>query len=370
VKRTIKLPLKIASVEALGIKSLDKDSTSKADMRLSHYDWLDKQRKELQKEKNGLESFIYETRDKLETDDIIEASTEKEREELSAALAAANDWLDENSETATTGEYRAQSKILRDKADKIHFRIKERRIFPKAAAEFRKSIENNRDILSTITEIRNVTEEERDSAVKQLDSAIAWFDSKQTEQFASAKNVDPVITTDELARKQSDVDFVVKMLTRKPKKKIEKPKIETTTTEEGAEGAEGEKSEKAEEGEKVEGERTEGEKVGEEKKETKETEKEKESVKEEKEKVKEEKVKEEKVKEEKVKEEKTKEKPKETKKEEKKDTKNGKKDTKKDDKKDDKKKDTKKEDKKKPSTSSKGTKKDTKKDSKSDKDEL
>ena len=55
-----------------------------------------------------------------------------------------------------------------------------------------------RDILNTITDLRNVTEEEKEVALKALDAAVTWFESKQTEQFAVAKNVDPVLTSEEV----------------------------------------------------------------------------------------------------------------------------------------------------------------------------
>jgi len=239
VKRTFKLPLKITAVESLGVKSLDRDTRSKAEMRLAHYDFVDKQRKELQREKNNLESFIYETRDKLYNDDIIEASTEEERESLGVALSAASDWLDENSETATTAEYKVQSKILREKTDKIHFRIKEQRAFPKAVADLQRSINVNRESLQDITERLNVTEEERDTALLKIESISDWLQAKIVEQYALAKNVDPVVTSDEVSRKQNEAEFATKLLLRRPKKK--KPvevKLEEDTGKSDTEGEE------------------------------------------------------------------------------------------------------------------------------------
>lgn len=78
VKRTIKLPLKIISVETLGVKSLDKVTLAKAQTTLAHLDHQDVLRKELQKEKNGLEAYIYETRDKLENGIYIYININKE----------------------------------------------------------------------------------------------------------------------------------------------------------------------------------------------------------------------------------------------------------------------------------------------------
>jgi len=218
VKRTFKLSLKI-SVESLGVKNLNSTDIRKSESRLTHFDFLDQQRKDLQKEKNNLEAYIYDTRDKLSNEDVIESSTEEEREILSALLSAASDWLDENADTASIYEYRSQSKTLKDKADKIYFRIKERKTFPKAVVELLQSIQTNRDILQNITELLNVTEEDRDGALNNLEGIALWLQEKQLQQIALPKHLDPVVTTDELSRKKAEIELKTKILLRKPKKK-------------------------------------------------------------------------------------------------------------------------------------------------------
>ena len=48
MKRTLKLPLKIVSVETMGVKSLNKDSQIKADMR-----YINKKKKKKKKTEEG-----------------------------------------------------------------------------------------------------------------------------------------------------------------------------------------------------------------------------------------------------------------------------------------------------------------------------
>ena len=48
MKRTLKLPLKIVSVETMGVKSLNKDSQMKADMR-----YINKKRRRRRKRRRG-----------------------------------------------------------------------------------------------------------------------------------------------------------------------------------------------------------------------------------------------------------------------------------------------------------------------------
>merc|ERR1719181_872308 len=74
--------------------------------------------------RNALETFIYESRDKLSSDEgCLQVSTEEEREEIGSLLMAAEDWLYEDEATngnASTFENKIQS--LNEKVGPIRMR--------------------------------------------------------------------------------------------------------------------------------------------------------------------------------------------------------------------------------------------------------
>eukprot|EP01111_Echinosteliopsis_oligospora_P017228 TRINITY_DN7394_c0_g1_i1.p1 TRINITY_DN7394_c0_g1~~TRINITY_DN7394_c0_g1_i1.p1 ORF type:complete len:953 (+),score=370.20 TRINITY_DN7394_c0_g1_i1:61-2859(+) len=230
-KKTIKVPLKIV-VQPLGIISLDSSSKSASKQKLAHFDWLDEQKRELQREKNNLESYLYDTRDKLELDEVIEASTEAEREAVRSSLSSGSDWLMENEDSATTAEFRAKMKEVRETADKIFFRMKEATALPASFDDLHKSISASRLILRNLTDIYNVTEEEKDRALKITEDAADWLSSSQSTHSSLAKHDDPVITSFQVLSKKYEVEANTKLMLRKPKKKkpapVKKPKTTTT----------------------------------------------------------------------------------------------------------------------------------------------
>lgn len=71
-------------------------------IRLQELDEHDRARLAKAKAKNSLESFIIETREKLYTDEYEKASTEDERAKIQQALSSTGDWLEYESDDAST----------------------------------------------------------------------------------------------------------------------------------------------------------------------------------------------------------------------------------------------------------------------------
>lgn len=70
--------------------------------RLKDLDEHDRARLAKAKAKNSLESFIVETREKLYTDEYVKASTEVELTKIQKSLSEMSDWLEYESDDATT----------------------------------------------------------------------------------------------------------------------------------------------------------------------------------------------------------------------------------------------------------------------------
>jgi hypothetical protein len=55
--------------------------------------------------------------------------------------------------------------------------------------------------------LRNVTEEEKENALKTLEAAATWFEAKLVEQYAVPKNSDPVLTTEEVGDGEDGIEW-------------------------------------------------------------------------------------------------------------------------------------------------------------------
>lgn len=85
--------------------------------RLKDLDDHDKARLAKAKAKNYLESFIVETREKMYADEYEKASTEEEREKIQKSLSEIGDWLEYESDDATT-------EVKKHVESNVHFLIK------------------------------------------------------------------------------------------------------------------------------------------------------------------------------------------------------------------------------------------------------
>lgn len=58
----------------------------------------DKKRKEREAARNAVESFVFDTQDKLNQPEYKVATTDEERQNIMEKLSEASDWLDEETE--------------------------------------------------------------------------------------------------------------------------------------------------------------------------------------------------------------------------------------------------------------------------------
>ncbi|CAG5986498.1 unnamed protein product [Menidia menidia] len=84
-------------------------------------------KQEREKTLNSLEAFIFETQDKLHQEEYQQVVTEEEREQISARLSEASDWMDEDGYAASTRQLRERLAQLRGLCRDMFFRVDERR---------------------------------------------------------------------------------------------------------------------------------------------------------------------------------------------------------------------------------------------------
>merc|ERR1711988_714786 len=85
----------------------------------------DEDAKKLDAVSNDLESFIYGTRDKLESESWIGVTTEEMRTELSSLLTSTDEWLQDSDPARTLQDFEGKLQALQGKADPIQERALE-----------------------------------------------------------------------------------------------------------------------------------------------------------------------------------------------------------------------------------------------------
>uniref|UniRef100_A0A8C0EZS8 Hypoxia up-regulated protein 1 n=1 Tax=Bubo bubo TaxID=30461 RepID=A0A8C0EZS8_BUBBB len=94
----------------------------------------DLEKQEREKSANSLESFIFETQDKLYQEEYQFVSTEEQREEISRKLSEASSWMEEEGYAAATKELKDKLSELKKLCRNLFFRVEERRKWPERLA--------------------------------------------------------------------------------------------------------------------------------------------------------------------------------------------------------------------------------------------
>ncbi|KAF9953294.1 hypothetical protein BGZ72_005512 [Mortierella alpina] len=251
--------------EHKGITPLTVLNKQESVAKIQRLDALDAAKRTREESRNALESFLYRGRDLLDKTEIIEVSTEEEREKLSESLSTISEWLDEN-EDADTPEFKDRLKQLRTLERPMSVRAAERVSRPKAFASLSSSVTMARNVGEHLLTGEGAFHDPAD--VQKLfdacDEVLAWIKEKETELAALPLWKDGTVSTRQIQLKGAAVEREMHRLMsmKKPKapKKEKEPANNATektedTKEEPKSGEEPleqqpEKTEKTEEAEK------------------------------------------------------------------------------------------------------------------------
>ncbi|KAG0365461.1 Hsp70 protein-domain-containing protein [Gamsiella multidivaricata] len=232
--QTEKVVLKVHT-EYKGIVPLTTSSKKESLSKIQKLDALDVAKRAREEARNSLESFLYLGRDLLYRDEVIEVSTEEEREKLSESLSTVSEWLDDN-EDADTVEFQTRLKDLRKLERPISVRAAERISRPKAFASLNSSVTMARSVGERLLTGEGAFHEPED--VQRLfdacDDVLAWIKEKETEQAALPLWKDGVVTTREIEQRGNTVEREMHRLMSKKKPKVTKKKEESTNSTEKA----------------------------------------------------------------------------------------------------------------------------------------
>ncbi|KAK3830051.1 MAG: Hsp70 protein-domain-containing protein [Linnemannia gamsii] len=205
-----------------------KDSLAK----IQRLDALDAAKRAQEEARNSLESFLYRGHDLLYKDEIIEVSTEEERENFSENLSTISDWLEDN-EDAQTAEFQTRLKDLRKIERPMSIRAAERVSRPKAFASLRSSVTMARAVGEQLLTGEGAFHDPAD--VQKLydacDEVLAWITEKEAAQAELPLWKDGVVSTREIQLRGNPVEREMHRLMSKKKPKVVKKEKEANATE-------------------------------------------------------------------------------------------------------------------------------------------
>ena len=285
-KRTHRVDLNAERTRPEDVKAMESADFASSAKLLLELDDRDRSVLDTADARNDLESYIFESRNRLYDDKNVEkVSTETEREEFRAVLTEAEDWIwDQEEETA--GIFKSKIRELKKIGGAIFMRADEIDARPQAIDAAGKTLGQLYESVEMLrTNYSWVNSTEIDKLEAMTKKAETWLNEKIEEQDEQSLLEKPVFLSAEVYYKvEPAVEFAKKLLSRpKPygwgKKKKSKNATNTTeanaTMEEGAEseedltaeievdtegGDEDGKEEESEEGEETEGDDSEGEK--------------------------------------------------------------------------------------------------------------
>ncbi|KXS11061.1 actin-like ATPase domain-containing protein [Gonapodya prolifera JEL478] len=137
--KTISLPLNF-TVNSLGVPAMSADVKLLSLKRFEALDAEDFRRRQREEARNGLEAYVYSSRDLLEREDILEVTTEAERTSLQEKLASTSDWMYEEGDDAPYSVLKEQLHGLERLRKPLEFKRDEKRDRPSAVTALRLAV--------------------------------------------------------------------------------------------------------------------------------------------------------------------------------------------------------------------------------------
>lgn len=157
--------------------------------------------------KNTLESFVYDTRNKL-LSSYRSFATDEEREGISKNLQETEDWLYEEGDDESEQAYTGRMEDLRQLVDPIESRYKEE----DARAQATKNLSNCIKEYSIAANSLPATEKE--AVYSECSKTEQWLHEKSQLQASMPKNADPIFSSTEINRKAEVLESMFKHITR------------------------------------------------------------------------------------------------------------------------------------------------------------
>ncbi|XP_072885988.1 hypoxia up-regulated protein 1 isoform X1 [Hemitrygon akajei] len=244
------------NLEIKDLPDLSQEEMSQSQKKLQDLTDRDFQKQEHEKAANSLEAFIFETQDKLYQEEYQLVSTQDERDQISAKLSEASNWLDEDGYTATTKELKTKLSELRKLCKELFFKVEERRKWPDRLAALDSMLNHSTIFLKgarLLPEDDQIfTEVELSSLEKVITETTTWKNTTVKEQNNLPSTEMPILLSKDIEAKLALLDREVKYLLNKAKFAKPKPRKEkNATTQEAQNATQDDKNATATDGDKI-----------------------------------------------------------------------------------------------------------------------
>jgi len=169
----LKEDVKFESVQ-IDLKPLEKQLFDDAVAKLQAIKEKEKEKRKRAMAFNSLETFIFDTRDKLNQEEFIKCSTEKERESIAAKLDEVDAWLSEADDTIETKMFQDKLGELKNVSRDVFYRLAEKRLRPRKLDELKDVLNRSVSFFSTLVNYTGedlpLTEVERGTLEKLINS--------------------------------------------------------------------------------------------------------------------------------------------------------------------------------------------------------
>jgi len=196
-----------ATVESLREKEADMHASDKLVM-------------DTEDRKNALEEYVYDMRSKLDGR-YASFATQAEKSKLLDGLREAEDWLyTEEGEEATKSAYVERLDALKVFGDPISFRFRETEERRSTTAQLRETLNNYMSQATSSDErFAHIDEKDKQAVVEKVATVQKWLEDQTVRQSERPKDIDPVLTSAEIAKKRDEVIYFATPILSKPKPK-------------------------------------------------------------------------------------------------------------------------------------------------------
>jgi len=217
-KRVHRVSLKIESETPLP-KPITTAQFKEIKKELDEYDAREKKIRDRAAAYNNLESYIYTTRERLESkEELIEVTTKEWRDGFAEKLAAMGAWLEEDGWDATTEVLTEKMGELTTVGDAAFYRMKQALERPEAIKKARAVVRlAEESVLNLTKKMSWLNESHTQIVTNKTDHFTEWLDNVTTQQDEAPKHEDPVFSVEDVYRKFPAIEEAIKKLARVPK---------------------------------------------------------------------------------------------------------------------------------------------------------
>ncbi|PAA74658.1 hypothetical protein BOX15_Mlig034201g1, partial [Macrostomum lignano] len=178
-------------------------------------------KRQLEKARNELEAFIFESKDRLSSADYEKCSTESERQGYMEKLSAAQDWYDEQGMDTTQEQFAAKTAELKAMLGDLTLRVREMLERPKAFKLLKDMLNHTRtfwDTMQNMTGDGNVfTQAEYNTLGNLINDTEDWQKARQLEVDGQDLTKEPLVRVEDIRLKMSALEREISYLLGKIK---------------------------------------------------------------------------------------------------------------------------------------------------------